>query len=53
VVRTRAAQSEQWFEQQGMVMPGGETITMRLAGMGPLVGRGKDSILMREVRKLQ
>jgi len=47
-----AAWPEQWFEQQEVVMPGGETVTMRLAEMGTLVGCGKDAVWMREVRKL-
>jgi hypothetical protein len=31
-----AAWPEQWFEQQEVVMPGGETVTMQLAEMGTL-----------------
>ena len=33
-------------------MPRGETVTLRLAEMGSLIGTGKDAIWIREVRKL-
>lgn len=43
---------EEWFEQVDVLMPNGETVTMKLAEMGSLVGTGKDATWMREVRKL-
>lgn len=47
---------DQWptncFEEQSVLMPGGEKVTMRLAEMGTLVGSGKSSFWVREVRKL-
>jgi hypothetical protein len=43
---------EEWFVEHGVTMPQGETVTMRLAEMGSLVGSGKDAIWLREVRKL-
>ncbi len=43
---------EEWFDEQEVTMPQGETLTMRLAEMGSLVGSGKDAVWMREVRKL-
>lgn len=42
----------EWFEEQKVIMPRGETITMRLAEMGSRIGSGKDTIWVREVRKL-
>ena len=41
-----------WFEEQSVLMPGGEKVTMRLAEMGTLAGSGKNAIWVREVRKL-
>jgi len=41
-----------WFKNHEVDMPNGETISMRLAEMGSLVGTGKDAMWMREVRKL-
>ncbi|OFZ42297.1 MAG: hypothetical protein A3K25_03365 [Planctomycetes bacterium RIFOXYB12_FULL_42_10] len=41
-----------WFTEQSAVMPSGEIVTMRIAEMGTLVGSGKDSLWVREVRKL-
>lgn len=43
---------KEWFEISEVSMPNGETITMKLAEMGSLVGTGKDAMWMREVRKL-
>ncbi len=43
---------EEWFVEQEVVMPRGETVTLRLAEMGSMIGTGKDSIWVREVRKL-
>jgi transposase len=43
---------ENWFEEKTVVMPGGETVTMRLAEMGSLLGSGKNAFWVREVRKL-
>ncbi len=43
---------EDWFVKEEVTMPRGETVTMRLAEMGSLVGSGKDAVWMREVRKL-
>ena len=40
------------FEEQSAVMPSGETVTMRLAEMGTLLGSGKNASWVREVRKL-
>ena len=43
---------EEWVEKVDVSMPNGETITMKLAEMGSLVGTGKNAMWMREVRKL-
>ena len=43
---------EEWFEKVDVSMPNGETIAMKLAEMGSLVGTGKNAMWMREVRKL-
>lgn len=43
---------EKWFVEEEVVMPRGETVTLRLAEMGSLIGNGKDAIWVREVRKL-
>jgi transposase len=43
---------EEWFAEQEITMPQGETVTMRLAEMGSLVGSGNNAVWMREVRKL-
>jgi hypothetical protein len=43
---------EEWFDKVDVAMPNGETIAMKLAEMGSLVGTGKDAMWMREVRKL-
>jgi len=43
---------EEWFVEQEVVMPRGETVTLRLAEMGSLIGTGKDAIWVKEVRKL-
>ena len=40
------------FCQQRVLLPEGETVTMRLAERGSLVGTGADAIWMKEVRKL-
>jgi transposase len=41
-----------WFMEQTVLMPDGETVTMRLAEMGTLLGSGKGAFWVREVRKL-
>lgn len=41
-----------WFQKHEVSMPNGEVVTMHLAEMGSLVGSGKDTLWMREVRKL-
>ena len=41
-----------WFMEQTVLMPDGETVTMRLAEMGTLLGTGKQAFWVREVRKL-
>ena len=43
---------DDWFVKHEVTMPNGEIVTMHLAEMGSLVGSGKDSVWMREVRKL-
>jgi len=43
---------ESWFEEKTVTMPGGEMVTMRLAEMGTLLGSGKNTFWVREVRKL-
>ncbi len=43
---------EKWFSEHEVSMPNGETVTMKLAEMGSLVGSGKDTMWMREIRKL-
>ncbi len=43
---------EEWFEEQEITMPQGETVTMRLAEMGSRIGSAKDGIWVREVRRL-
>ena len=43
---------QEWFVERKVIMPRGETVTMRLAEMGSMVGTGKDALWMREVRKL-
>lgn len=43
---------EDCFAEHEGIMPNGERVTMRLAEMGSLVGSGKGSVWMREVRKL-
>jgi hypothetical protein len=40
------------FAAQKVEMPGGETIEMKLAERGSLIGSGKDAIWVKEVRKL-
>jgi len=42
----------EWFRPRALAMPGGETVEVRLAEMGSLVGAGKAAVWMREVRKL-
>jgi transposase len=44
---------EKWFVKHEVTMPNGETVTMELAEMGSLVGSGKNSMWMREIRKLR
>lgn len=43
---------EEWFFEHEVIMPRGETVTLRLAERGSLIGTGKDAIWVREVRKL-
>jgi hypothetical protein len=43
---------EDGFLEHEVIMPNGETVSMYLAEMGSLVGSGKGSVWMREVRKL-
>ncbi len=43
---------ESWFEEKTVIMPGGETVTMRVAEIGSLLGSGKNAFWVREVRKL-
>ena len=43
---------EEWFSKHEVTMPNGETITMKMAEMGNLVGSGSDAMWMREIRKL-
>jgi len=43
---------EECFTEQTVTMPGGEIVQMMLAERGSLVGSGKQSYWMREVRKL-
>jgi len=43
---------KEWFVEQEIVMPRGETVCLHLAEMGSLIGTGKDAIWVREVRKL-
>lgn len=47
-----SAWPESWFSEQTVSMPGGQTVTMKLAEMGSLVGTKEDAIWLREVRKL-
>ncbi len=42
---------EEWFAEHEVNMPNGETVTMELAEMGSLVGSGKNTMWMREIRK--
>jgi hypothetical protein len=41
-----------WFMEHSVLMPDGESVTMRLAEMGTLLGAGKQAFWVREVRKL-
>ncbi|MCP4114373.1 MAG: hypothetical protein GY737_03015 [Desulfobacteraceae bacterium] len=43
---------EEWFFKHEVVLPNGETVTLKLAEMGSLVGSGKNGMWMREIRKL-
>lgn len=43
---------KEWFVEQEVTMPRGETVTMQLAEMGSRIGSGKDTLWVREVRKL-
>jgi transposase len=43
---------EHWFESHEVVWPSGETVVMRLAEMGSLVGSGTSAFWVREIRKL-
>jgi transposase/regulator of replication initiation timing len=43
---------ESWFEEFDVPMPNGETVSMKLAEMGSLVGTGSNAMWMREIRKL-
>jgi hypothetical protein len=42
----------EWFSEVQAVMPRGETVTMRLAEQGSLIGTGDDAVWVKEVRKL-
>jgi transposase len=42
----------EWFREYKVTMPRGEVVEIFLAEMGSLVGSGKNTIWMREVRKL-
>lgn len=42
----------EWFSEQQLTMPSGEIVTVALAEMGTRVGSGKNTLWMREVRKL-
>ncbi len=44
--------AESSFAEQAVCMPRGETVTMKLAERGSLVGTTPDTIWLREVRKL-
>jgi len=41
-----------WFMEHTVLMPDGESVTMRLAEMGTLLGSGKQAFWVREVRIL-
>jgi len=43
---------EEWFTETQLHMPGGETVTTRLAEMGSLIGSGDKKLWVREIRKL-
>jgi len=43
---------ESSFFEINVTMPDGETVTMKLAERGSLIGRGNDAIWVKEVRKL-
>jgi hypothetical protein len=43
---------ESEFLEQTFAMPNGESVTMKLAERGSLIGSGKDAVWMKEVRKL-
>jgi len=40
------------FQETALAMPGGETVTLKLAERGTRIGSGKDCLWVREVRKL-
>lgn len=40
------------FQETALAMPGGETVTLKLAERGTRIGSGKDRLWVREVRKL-
>jgi len=42
----------EWFTEVKAVMPRGETVTMRLAEQGSLIGTGEGAIWVKEIRKL-
>ena len=42
----------EWFVKHDVTMPNGERVTLQLAERGSLVGTGKNSIWLREIRKL-
>ena len=48
----KEAWSEDCFKQQEVSMPGGEIVTLLLAERETMIGKGKKSIRVREVRKL-
>lgn len=47
-----AAWPESSFAEQTVAMPRGETVTMKLAERGSLIGSEQDAVWVREVRKL-
>lgn len=42
----------EWFMEHEVTMPRGETVIIKLAEMGSLVGSGNNTMWMREIRKL-
>ena len=42
----------EWFSEHTVTMPRGEHVTIKLAEMGTLVGSGKNTLWMKEIRRL-